>query len=60
MHHDINLEAPPTCWTVLTVIGGITTGIALVIGLETLGKHLPEKNSQVQLALPVVNESNDY
>ena len=40
-----DFEAPPTGWVVFTVIGGIATGLGLIVSLEYLGDRL-SLNSQ--------------
>jgi len=38
--YDSEFDAPPTFWVVATVVGGIATGLGLVISLEYLGDRL--------------------
>lgn len=40
-----DFEAPPTGWVVLTVIGGVATGLGLIASLEYLSDRL-SPNSQ--------------
>ena len=42
--HDDDFEAPPTVWVVITVVGGIATGLGLIVSLEYLGDRLSPSN----------------
>lgn len=38
---------PPTIWVVLTVVGGITTALGLIVTLEYASKRLSPKTSLI-------------
>ncbi len=41
-------EAPPFVWAVIPIVGGIATGVGLILGLGWLGQRLtpaPDNNS---------------
>ncbi len=58
MNQD-NFIGPPTIWVVLTVIGGITTAVGLIITLEYVSKRLsPRTSSAVKSSLTVPLESH--
>lgn len=38
---DEEFDAPATHWVVLTVVGGLLTGLGLIVGLESLRDRIP-------------------
>jgi hypothetical protein len=40
MNHDGDFQRPPTIWVIVSFVGGIATGIGLIIGLESLSDRL--------------------
>ena len=56
--HDDDFEAPPTVWVVITVVGGIATGIGLIVCLEYLGDRLsPDSRSIRNSAIVLKREA---
>ena len=44
---DLNIEGPPTIWVISTVVGGIVTGVGLILGLEYLIDRLSDDVSDM-------------
>jgi len=40
MNHDGDFQRPPTLWVIASFVGGIATGIGLIISLEYLSDRL--------------------
>ncbi len=50
MHYD-EFEAPPTIWVVMSVVGGIATGLGLITSLEYLGDRFFPTNRSMRNSL---------
>ncbi len=54
--HNEEFEAPATHWVVLTVVGGLLTGLGLIAGLEHLRDRIPHASptSSNSIDLPYI------
>lgn len=49
MNDDVDYQYPPTLWVFIACVGGISTGLGLIWGLEVLSNRLappPQPQSQ--------------
>ena len=46
--NDQQIEAPPLCWRIVTIVVGLLTGVGLVVGLSCLEQHLQNEASMIE------------
>lgn len=52
--NNSEFEAPSLTWAVLSVVGGVATGIGLIWGLEWFGSRLTPKPQSLSAVVTIV------